>query len=69
MCSTMRVWNKLLVAKWRCMKNELHVNPEDDDTVIRTACLLHNIITDKEAGNDAVAKTSIAAEDHSNVSS
>jgi hypothetical protein len=56
----------ILVAKWRCLKTELQVNPEHVDTVIRTVCLLHSII-DKEGVNETIAMTQITPEDHSNV--
>jgi hypothetical protein len=58
-----------LVAKWRCLKSELQVNPEHVDTIIRTVCLLHSIIIDKEGVNETVAMTQITPEDHSNVRS
>ncbi|XP_060866068.1 putative nuclease HARBI1 [Metopolophium dirhodum] len=38
----------ILVSKWRCLKTELQMNPEHVDIVIKTICLLHNIIIDKE---------------------
>jgi hypothetical protein len=47
------------VAKWRYLKTELQVNPEHVDTIIRTVCLLHNIIIDKEGVNETVAMTQI----------
>jgi hypothetical protein len=59
----------ILVAKWRCLKTELQVNPEHADTIIRTVCLLHNIIIDKEGVNGTVAMTPITPEDHRNVRS
>jgi hypothetical protein len=66
----MRNWNiGILGAKWRSLKTGLQVNPEHVDPIIKTVCLLHNIIIDKEGVNDAVAMTQIAPEDHSNVRS
>jgi len=59
----------ILFAKWRCLKTELQVNPEHVDTIIRTLCLLHNIIIDKEGVNETVAMTQITPEDLSNVRS
>jgi len=59
----------ILVAKWICLKIELQVNPEHFDAVIRTICLLHNIVIDKEGVNETVAMTQITAEDHSSVRS
>jgi len=41
----------ILVAKWRCLKTKLQVNPQHVDT-IRTVCLLHNIIIDNEGFNE-----------------
>lgn len=38
----------ILVSKWRCLKTELQVDPEHVDKLVITACLLHNIIIDKE---------------------
>ena len=58
----------ILVAKWRYLKSELQVNPEHVDTIIRTVCLLHNIIIDKGV-NETVAMTPITPEDHSNIRS
>ena len=49
----------ILVAKWRCLKTELQANPEHVDTIIRTVCLLHSIIIDKEGVNETVAMTQI----------
>ena len=63
----MRVWN--MAAMWRCLKTELQVNPERVDTIIRTVCLLRNIITDKEGVDETVAMAQITHEDHSNVNS
>jgi hypothetical protein len=37
-----------LVAKWRCLKTELQINPENVDIVVKCARLLHNIIIDRE---------------------
>jgi hypothetical protein len=59
----------ILVAKWRLLKTELQGNPEHVDTVIRTVCLLHNIIIDKEEVNVTVAMAQITPEDHNNVTS
>ena len=59
----------ILLAKWRCLKTELQVNPEHVDTIIRTVCLLHNIIIDKEGVNETDAMTQTTPEDHSNVRS
>jgi len=63
----MRICNRLLVAKWRCLKTELQVNREHVDTIRRTVCLLHNIFTDKEGVNETAAMTQITPEDHSYV--
>ncbi|KAJ8981185.1 hypothetical protein NQ317_014829 [Molorchus minor] len=38
----------ILVAKWRCLKTELQVNPEHVDIIVQCVCLLHNIVIDKE---------------------
>lgn len=37
----------ILTAKWRCLKTELHMYPENVD-IVKCICLLHNIIIDKE---------------------
>ncbi|XP_050065695.1 uncharacterized protein LOC126554686 [Aphis gossypii] len=37
-----------LVAKWRCLKTELQIDPDKVDIVVKCVCLLHNIIIDKE---------------------
>jgi hypothetical protein len=58
----------ILVARWRCLKTELQVNPEHVDTII-TVYLLHNIIIDKEGVNETGAMTQITPEDDSNVRS
>ena len=57
----------ILLAKWRCLKTELEVNPEHVDAIIRTVCSLHNIIIEKEGVNETDAMTQTAPEDHSNV--
>jgi hypothetical protein len=59
----------ILVAKCRCLKTELQVNPEHVDTIIRIVCLLHNIIIEKEGVNKTVAMMQITPEDHSNIRS
>jgi len=59
----------ILVAKWRCLKTELKINPEHVDTIIRTGFLWHNIIIDKEGVKESVAMTQITSEDDSNISS
>lgn len=38
----------ILVAKWRCLKTELQIDPDKVDIVVKCVCLLHNIIIDKE---------------------
>ena len=38
----------ILVSKWKCLKNELQVSPEHVDKLVSAACLLHDLITDKE---------------------
>ena len=58
-----------MVAKWRCLKTELQLNRAHVDTIIRTVCLLHNIIIDKEGVKEAVAMTQVTPEDPSNVRS
>ena len=52
----------ILVANCRCLKTEFQVNPEHVDTIIRTVCLLHNIIIDKEGVNETVAMMQITPE-------
>ncbi|XP_026816456.1 protein ALP1-like [Rhopalosiphum maidis] len=37
----------ILVAKWRCLKTELQIDPNKIDIVVKCVCLLHNIIIDK----------------------
>ncbi|KAF0744066.1 protein ALP1-like, partial [Aphis craccivora] len=36
----------ILVSKWRCLKTELQVEPCHVDTIVKTVCLLHNIVID-----------------------
>ena len=67
--SGMRTWNRLLVAKWRCLKTGLQVNPDHVDNIIRTVCLLHNIFIDKERLKETVTLAQVTPEDHSNVRS
>lgn len=43
----------ILVSKWRCLKTELQVVPEHVDKLVKTTCLLHNIIIDKEGIDEA----------------
>lgn len=38
----------ILVAKWRCLKTELQIDPDKTDIVVKCVCILHNIIIDKE---------------------
>lgn len=38
----------ILVSKWRCFKTELQVESHHVDKLVLTACLLHNILVDKE---------------------
>lgn len=38
----------ILVAKWRCLKTELQIDPDKVDIVVKCVCLLHNLIIDKE---------------------
>lgn len=38
----------ILVAKWRFLKTELQMNPENVDILVQAACLLHNILIDNE---------------------
>ena len=59
----------ILLAKCRCLKTELQVNPEHVDTIIKTVCLLQNIIIDKEGVKEIDAMTQTTPEDHSNVRS
>ena len=33
----------ILVSKWRCLKNELQVAPEHVSSIVRAACILHNM--------------------------
>jgi hypothetical protein len=42
-----------LVSKWRCLKTELQVSPEHVDKLVLAACLLHNLIIDKEGIDEA----------------
>nr|CAI5827338.1 unnamed protein product [Callosobruchus analis] len=44
----------ILVSKWRCLKTELQVEPHHVDKLVLTACLLHNILIDKEGLDEAV---------------
>ncbi|XP_059148001.1 putative nuclease HARBI1 isoform X2 [Physella acuta] len=43
----------ILVAKWKCLKTGLQMDQQHVDTLVTTACLLHNIIIDKEGVMDA----------------
>jgi hypothetical protein len=47
----------ILVVKWRCLKTELQVDAHHVDKIVRTVCLLHNIILDKEAVDETVFMT------------
>ncbi|KAL4111820.1 hypothetical protein QTP88_015705 [Uroleucon formosanum] len=38
----------ILLAKWRCLKTELQIDPDKVDIAVKCVCLLHNIIIDKE---------------------
>ena len=43
----------IFVSKWRCLKTELQVSPEHVDRLVSAACLLHNLIIDKEGIDEA----------------
>jgi hypothetical protein len=43
----------ILVSKWRCLKTELQVSPEHVDKLVSAACVLHNLIVDKEGIDEA----------------
>ncbi|XP_052889641.1 putative nuclease HARBI1 [Anopheles moucheti] len=43
----------MLVSKWRCLKTELQVNPNHVDTIVKTTCLLHNILLMEECLDEA----------------
>jgi len=43
----------ILVSKWRWLKTELQVSPEHVNTLVSAACLLHNLIIDKEGTDEA----------------
>nr|CAH7740663.1 unnamed protein product [Callosobruchus chinensis] len=45
----------ILVSKWRCLKTELQVEPHHVDKLVLTACLLHNILIDKEGLDEGSA--------------
>jgi hypothetical protein len=60
----------ILVSKCRCLKTELQVLPEHMDKLVLTACLLHNLIIDKESIDEAAVQkitSSNAAEGGSSV--
>ena len=38
----------ILVAKWRFLKTELQMDPKNVDVLVKCACLLHNLLIDKE---------------------
>lgn len=44
----------IFVAKWRCLKIELQLEPNHVDSVVKCACILHNIIIDKEGVDESV---------------
>lgn len=44
----------ILVSKWRCLKTELQVEPCHVDTIVKTVCLLHNIVIDKDGIKESV---------------
>jgi hypothetical protein len=46
----------ILVSKWRCLKTDLQVLPEHVDKLVLTACLLHNLIIDKEDIDEATVQ-------------
>jgi hypothetical protein len=60
----MRLWD-ILVAKWRYLKTELQVDAHHVDKIVRTVCLLHNIILDKEAVDETVLMTQTSEDHHS----
>ena len=56
----------ILVSKWRCLKTELQVAPEHVDKLVTAACLLHNVIIDKE-GIDKATLQKIQSSDTAEV--
>jgi len=46
----------ILVSKWGCLKTELQVLPEHVDRLVLTACLLHNLIIDKDGIDKATVQ-------------
>lgn len=43
----------ILVAKWRCLKTELQVQPKHVDKIVKCVCLLHNIVLEKEGAQES----------------
>lgn len=41
----------LMAAKFRCIRNELEQPPDNVDIIVKTCCLLHNLIVDQEGKN------------------
>jgi len=44
----------ILVSKWRCLKTEIQIDPNHVDSIIKSICLIHNIIIDKEGVDEAL---------------
>jgi len=42
-----------MVSKWRCLKTEIQVSPEHVHKLVSSACLVHNLIIDKEGTDEA----------------
>lgn len=38
----------ILCSKWRILKKEIECHPDKADIIVKCACILHNIIIDKE---------------------
>jgi len=47
---------RTLVSKWRCLKTELQVSPELANKLFSAACLMHNLIKDKQAIDEATSQ-------------
>lgn len=44
----------ILVSKWWCLKTEIQIDPNHIATIIKSICLIHNIIIDQKGVDEAL---------------
>lgn len=44
----------ILCAKWRILRKDIECHPDKADIIVKTTCILHNIIIDKEGSSNEI---------------